>query len=841
MRLLRRLRYIFMLDSATKKRIDTCRDILVGKVPDPKSQVEQITLALIYKFMDDMDNEAVEWGGAPSFFSGDYAKFAWSRLLHPAMSGAEMLLLYSEALATMGNNAYLPDLFRHIFKHAVLPYRDPVTLRSFLKEINGFRYTHSEDLGDAFEYLLLVMDSQGDAGQFRTPRHIIDFIVEIVAPQKHDRVLDPACGSAGFLIAAYKKILRDNAARNPAPSQEGRMVMGGLLTAAERQKLLTNITGYDISPDMVRLSLVNLYLHGFANPQILEYDTLTSDAHWGETFDVILANPPFMTPKGGIRPHQRFAIQAKRSEVLFVDYIAEHLAPQGRAGVIVPEGIIFQSQNAYKALRNMLVDGGFLWAVVSLPAGVFQPYSGVKTSVLLFDRQLARRAEQILFVKLAHDGLDLGAQRRPIDQNDLPAALDMLQTYQRTLQFAAATALAHAVPKATIAANGEYNLSGDRYRNTHEVKSTKYEWVKLGDLCEQILSGGTPSTKNAEYWTGNIPWMTSADIVDLKTITPRKAITQKAIRDSATNLIPKGNVIVVTRVGLGKLVLNDFDVCISQDSQGLILKKEKVSPEFLVYILSERVKEFKHQSQGSTIQGVTKGHLQDIQIPLPPLDAQQRIVAELEGYQKIIDGAKQVVAHWKPEIKVDPAWETVELGEVCELEYGYTETAKENGDARFIRITDIDDNGLLKADEPKFVMLHDENKKYLLKRGDLLVARTGATYGKTLYFDEDVQAIFASYLIKLKFDKNVLHKFYWIFTQSDDYNIQKTGLVQGGGQPQFNGNVLRLIKIPLPPLDKQREIVARIEEEAQIIAANRRLIALYDAKIRAALAAVWGA
>ena len=299
-----------MLDSATKKRIDTCRDILVGKVPDPKSQVEQITLALIYKFMDDMDNEAVEWGGAPSFFSGDYAKFAWSRLLHPAMSGAEMLLLYSEALATMGNNAYLPDLFRHIFKHAVLPYRDPVTLRSFLKEINGFRYTHSEDLGDAFEYLLLVMDSQGDAGQFRTPRHIIDFIVEIVAPQKHDRVLDPACGSAGFLIAAYKKILRDNAARYPAPSQEGRMVMGGLLTAAERQKLLTNITGYDISPDMVRLSLVNLYLHGFANPQILEYDTLTSDAHWGETFDVILANPPFMTPKGGIRPHNRFAIQA---------------------------------------------------------------------------------------------------------------------------------------------------------------------------------------------------------------------------------------------------------------------------------------------------------------------------------------------------------------------------------------------------------------------------------------------------------------------------------------------------------------------------------------------------
>ena len=822
-----------MLDSATKKRIDTCRDILVGKVPDPKSQVEQITLALIYKFMDDMDNEAVEWGGAPSFFSGDYAKFAWSRLLHPAMSGAEMLLLYSEALATMGNNAYLPDLFRHIFKHAVLPYRDPVTLRSFLKEINGFRYTHSEDLGDAFEYLLLVMDSQGDAGQFRTPRHIIDFIVEIVAPQKHDRVLDPACGSAGFLIAAYKKILRDNAARNPAPSQEGRMVMGGLLTAAERQKLLTNITGYDISPDMVRLSLVNLYLHGFANPQILEYDTLTSDAHWGETFDVILANPPFMTPKGGIRPHNRFAIQAKRSEVLFVDYIAEHLAPHGRAGVIVPEGIIFQSQNAYKALRNMLVDGGFLWAVVSLPAGVFQPYSGVKTSVLLFDRQLARRAEQILFVKLAHDGLDLGAQRRPIDQNDLPAALDMLQTYQRTLQLAAATALAHAVPKATIAANGEYHLSGDRYRSSGEVKSTKYEWVKLGEVAE-IIAGQSPEGKYYNENGDGMPfYQGKIEFGEMYIGEPTHWTTQ------VTRIAKKNDILMSVRAPVGTLNIATNKICIGR-GLAAIRVNEKINHLFLFYLLKAKEKEIKGNG-GAVFDSISKTQIEQIQIPLPPLDAQQRIVAELEGYQKIIDGAKQVVAHWKPEIKVDPAWETVELGEVCELEYGYTETAKENGDARFIRITDIDDNGLLKADEPKFVMLHDENKKYLLKRGDLLVARTGATYGKTLYFDEDVQAIFASYLIKLKFDKNVLHKFYWIFTQSDDYNIQKTGLVQGGGQPQFNGNVLRLIKIPLPPLDKQREIVARIEEEAQIIAANRRLIALYDAKIRAALAAVWGA
>jgi len=278
----------------------------------------------------------------------------------------------------MNMNENIPQLFRDIFKGAFLPYRDPETLNLFLKEINGFNYDHSERLGDAFEYLLSVLSSQGDAGQFCTPRHIIDFIVKIVNPFKEDTVLDPACGTAGFLISSYKHILSQNAKDRP----------GDLLTTDDKSRLVTNFCGYDISPDMVRLSLVNMYLHSFANPSIYEYDTLTSEDRWDERYDVIMANPPFMSPKGCIRPHSRFTIKAKRSEVLFVVYIAEHLNVHGKTGVIVPEGIIFQSQNAYKNLRKMLVEEGYLYAVVSLPAGVFQPYSGVKTSILLMDKTL---------------------------------------------------------------------------------------------------------------------------------------------------------------------------------------------------------------------------------------------------------------------------------------------------------------------------------------------------------------------------------------------------------------------------------------------------------------------
>lgn len=402
-----------MLDTTTKKRIDDCRDILVGKLPDPKAQIEQITIALIYKFMDDMDKEAIDLGGTAKFFSDKFEKYSWDNLFDAKVTANEMLALYSDAIASMDKNPNIPQLFRDIFKNAFLPYRDPETLKLFLKTIGEFEYTHSEKLGDAFEYLLSVMGSQGDAGQFRTPRHIIDFLVAVVDPSKTDTVLDPACGTAGFLISAFKHIKEKN-------NHE--------LTPDERKRLIKNFVGYDISPDMVRLSLVNLYLHGFSDPHIWEYDTLSSEDRWNENFDVILANPPFMTPKGGIRPHKKFSVNAKKSEVLFVDYIIEHLKPNGRAGIIVPEGVIFQNGSAYNNLRKIMLKKD-LCGVISLPVGVFNPYtSTTKTSILIFDKNIKTNINGVFFIKIDNDGFELGAERKPIEKNDLPVALKIIDS-----------------------------------------------------------------------------------------------------------------------------------------------------------------------------------------------------------------------------------------------------------------------------------------------------------------------------------------------------------------------------------------------------------------------------
>ena len=608
-----------------KNIVSTARDLLVGKVPLPVDQCQEITRALIYKFLSAEDAASVGLGGAPRYFTGERSECRWDALMSPEQTANEVDRRYRDGMAMLGRADVMPAI-RAIYQDAYIPYNDPIILRDFLRAIDRFDTDDTEKIGDAYEMLLQDLGAQASAGQFRTPRHVIDFIVAVIDPQKHETILDPACGTGGFLASTWEHVNR-----------------AGRLSAADRGNLARNLSGYDISPTMAMLSTVNLFLHHQQQPVVSVYDTLTSEDKWNDHYDVILANPPFMSPKGGIRPHQRFSMPSRRSEVLFVDYIAEHLTAAGRAGIIVPEGVIFQSQRAHTALRKMLVEE-CLAAVVSLPAGVFQPYSGVKTSILILDKALARRAEGIAFFKVQNDGYDLGAQRREIAENDLPAVQAELCEYLRRLRageplddFAPASGLV--VAKERIAEGGDYNLSGERYRVSTPI-AARWPLVRLKDCCDAILSGGTPSTAREDYWAGDVPWITSADIVDIKTAVPRKFITEKAIEESATNLIEKGNIIVVTRVGLGKIFTNDFDVCISQDSQGLIVK-EGIDANYLVWVLRDKVQEFKRTSQGSTIQGVTKNQLSEMQIPLPPLEVQREIVAEIEGYQRAIDGARE--------------------------------------------------------------------------------------------------------------------------------------------------------------------------------------------------------
>ncbi|HRK54388.1 MAG TPA: N-6 DNA methylase [Cyclobacteriaceae bacterium] len=817
-----------MLDTATKKRIDDCRDILVGKLPDPKAQIEQITIGLIYKFMDDMDKEAVELGGKAKFFSGKYKKYSWDSLFDTKVTASQMLTLYSEAIESMEKNPNIPQLFRDIFNNAYLPYRDPETLKLFLKTIGEFEYTHSEKLGDAFEYLLSVMGSQGDAGQFRTPRHIIDFLVAIVDPGKNDTILDPACGTAGFLISAFKHIKEKN--------KKG-------LTPDERKKLIQNFVGYDISPDMVRLSLVNLYLHGFSDPHIYEYDTLSSEERWNESYDVILANPPFMSPKGGIRPHKKFTISSNRSEVLFVDYIAEHLNPKGKAGIIVPEGVIFQSGTAYKALRKMLVEK-YLYAVVSLPAGVFNPYSGVKTSMLLMDKEVARKRNEILFVKIDNDGYNLGAQRAAVKGSQLEEAIELAHAFVKTGEHKESL-IAHAVPKTEIAKNGDYNLSGERYAVNERFVRTSFDLVELGKLTK-LSTGGTPTSSKREYYeNGNIKWLVSGDIHQGKIFDCEGRITELGMKESNARYLPENSVLIALN-GQGKTrgtvallktkaTCNQSVVAITPNDGTQLL------PDYLYQILRSMYMDIRNLTGHGQRSGLNMPIIRGLKIPLPPLSIQEEIVAEIEGYQKIIDGAKAVVENYKPKIDIDPEWEMVELGELATKITDGTHKTPIYTDKGipFWRVTD-----LTKSNDSKKFISREEHTELIKRcnpeRGDILYSKNG-TIGVAKVIDWDFEfSIFVSLaLIKPKHDR-IDSKYLECYLNSDAAYFQATARSKSGTVTNLHLIDIKTIQIPLPPIETQYQIVAQIEKEQALVNANKQLIEIFEQKIKDRIAKVWG-
>lgn len=829
-----------MLDTDTKRRIDTARDILVGKVPDPKSQVEQITVALIYKFMDDMDSESEEQGGKRKFFTGDFARYGWAKLMSPGIGGHEMLGLYGEGISKMPENPGIPLLFRDIFKNAYLPYRDPETLKAFLKIIDEFSYDHSERLGDAFEYLLSVLGSQGDAGQFRTPRHIIDFIVEIVDPKKTETVLDPACGTAGFLISSYKHILKANIDANG----------NSTLTPDEKGRLAQNFKGYDISPDMVRLSLVNLYLHGFTDPHIYEYDTLTSEERWNEYADVILANPPFMSPKGGIKPHRRFSIQAKRSEVLFVDYIAEHLTPTGRAGIIVPEGIIFQSQGAYRDLRKMLVENSLV-AVVSLPAGCFNPYSGVKTSILILDKSLARQSDTIGFFKVENDGFGLGAQRRAIEKNDLPRVKAELAAYigaLRTQQPAGAVqpTCRLIVPKEKIAANNDYNLSGDRYLEG-AASTHSFPLVSLGDVSLfRVESGGTPKSDVEEYWGGGIPWATLADLPAGDFISQinstKRTISEAGLRESSAKMIPANSVVVSTRATIGRIGINRIPIATNQGFKNVVIADStRVVPEFVALAFTKLVPTMQAWATGGTFAEISKSKFCELQIPLPPLEMQKAIVAEIECHQRIINGASAVLDNYRPQVPIRPEWPLVEIGTISTIVRG--SSPRPQGDAKLfggpvprLMVADITRDGMYVT--PRIDSLTEEGatKSRPMKKGEVVITVSGNP-GLPAILAIDA-CIHDGFVGLRELSKDVMPEFLYFALSAlhSEHGSQSVGAVF----KNLTSDQIRDFKISLPPLAIQQRIVAEIEVEQALVDANRELVTRFERKTRATLARVWG-
>ena len=328
----------------------------------------------------------------------------------------------------------------------------PALLSKVVDMLDGIPMADRDTNGDLYEYLLSKIAAAGVNGQFRTPRHIIDLMVQMTAPKPGDEICDPACGTAGFLVAASEYV-RDTHAE-------------ALLDSQQRQQFHRSMFhGYDFDSTMLRIGSMNMLLHGVESPDIRYRDSLSEGASEdAEKYTLILANPPFagsLDYESTSKDLQR-VVKTKKTELLFLALFLKLLKPGGRAAVIVPDGVLFGSSTAHKTLRKMLVEEQKLDAVIKLPSGVFKPYAGVSTAILFFTKTNSGGTDDVWFYDVQADGFSLDDKRNPVEANDLPDVLTRWRNRDAE-HDRARIEQSFCVPKADIIAQ-DYDLSLNRYK-----------------------------------------------------------------------------------------------------------------------------------------------------------------------------------------------------------------------------------------------------------------------------------------------------------------------------------------------------------------------------------------
>ncbi len=414
--------------------VDKLADKFYGAgVSNPVSYIEQISFLFFLKMLEEWDNEGVQAAKISgkkfnSIFVGEREKYRWSTWSQIPNNEKMFKFVRDEVLEFMVNLHGHEDVQR-FFREVRFMIPDPITLREVVDIVSAINFSQidTDAKGDAYEHLVSKLATSGRNGQFRTPRHIIRTMVQLVDPQLGQTVLDPACGTAGFLLAAFEHIKAQNSDKpKKVEAENGSEYLtghGDNLSEKDWEKLQKEtFWGFDVSPDITKIALMNMILHGLDASNVYRRDSLAgvSDKFETMSFDIILANPPFAGAIAVERLRQNLPIKAKDTTTLFLGLMVDGLKPGGTCGVIVNEGVLFVRNKTSVEIRKYILDKTEIQAVVSLPQGVFNPYSGVKTSFLIF-KSTGKPTKKVWFYDVVNDGYSSGTQRRPQpDKNDLP-------------------------------------------------------------------------------------------------------------------------------------------------------------------------------------------------------------------------------------------------------------------------------------------------------------------------------------------------------------------------------------------------------------------------------------
>ncbi|MBO5261054.1 MAG: SAM-dependent DNA methyltransferase [Coprococcus sp.] len=466
-----------MITGELRNKIDRIWETFwTGGITNPLDVIEQFTYLLFIKQLDDVEttkeNEANFLGVSyESLFPGDCQKYRWSRFKNLGSADEMYELVMNEVFPFIknlhqdGDSAYSRYMGDAIFK---IP--TGAMLTKIVDGIDKLELGDEDSKGDLYEYLLSKVATAGTNGQFRTPRHIIKMIVALVKPQPDDIIIDPAMGSAGFLIEAQDYLRKNH---------------GDMLLNAKLREHFNNTMFYgnDMDRTMLRIGAMNMLLHGVDNPNISYRDSLSEANKDVEKYTLVLANPPF---KGSLDYEATSAdllrtTKTKKTELLFLALFLRILKKGGRAAVIVPDGVLFGSSNAHKQIRKEIIEKNKLEAVISMPSGVFKPYAGVSTAILIFTKTGSGGTDNVWFYDMKADGYSLDDKRQEIADNDIPDIIERFSNLEKEVDRSR-TEQSFMVPLADIVSN-DYDLSINKYK---EIVYEKVEYESTETIVGRI-------------------------------------------------------------------------------------------------------------------------------------------------------------------------------------------------------------------------------------------------------------------------------------------------------------------------------------------------------------------
>lgn len=439
-------------------------------ISNPISVIEQMTYLIFFKMFEEADNleqkRAKRSGKNVDSFFKNRDELRWSNFKQLAPDA--MLKIYrDEVFPLLGS-------INSAFEDAACLITKPSLLDTAVQTIDKMDFSDGSDSkGDIYEYMLSNISTSGKNGQFRTPRHIIDMMVNIIDPTPEDSICDPASGTSGFLCRANWYILSKNTSED---MKEISPILGDKLSDADRKKLDESVFyGREFDITMYRIGLMNLILHNIKPDNSKHQDSLSKDAQEEDKYTLVLANPPFTgsLDESDIDPHLTGMVKTKKTELLFMAKFIKMLEIGGRAAVIIPTGVLSTDSNAHKTLRKKLIEENQLEAVISMPSGVFKPYAGVATAVLVFTK--GGHTQKTWFYEMENDGFTLDDKRTPIEENDIP---DIIAKYENKEESSKSFNVTYDELK-----ENEYNLLPSRYKKIEYVaptfEHTPQEYVQL--------------------------------------------------------------------------------------------------------------------------------------------------------------------------------------------------------------------------------------------------------------------------------------------------------------------------------------------------------------------------